>query len=152
MVTPFKGSPFTAAIIRALEDDGLIVGDGEAPAPELWGWQGAVEASPFVPYVVVHAMVGGVLDGSMEDPDDDGSPVYQLSAHGITREQCEWVADTARRVMLHEPLPVAGQRVVRRIVDMLGGARRDDEAQPPLFVAADRYRLRTTPDPTATGS
>lgn len=150
MVTPFKGSLFTAAIIGALEDDGLNVGDGVAPSTA--GWQGEVANSVFAAYVVVHSMVGGFLDGSIDDPDDDGSMMYQVSAFGATREQCEWAADQARRVMLTSPLLVADHRVLRVRVDMLGGARRDDEAQPPLWISAERYRLLTTPDATATGS
>ena len=149
-MTIFEASPFTNAIVAALEDDGLLVGDGEQPAGA--GWQGEPDVSVFKAYMVVHAMVGGLLDGSIGDPDDDGSLMYQVSAYGATRAQCEWAADQARRVILTGPLLVAGQRVVRVRVDMLGGARRDDEVQPPLWLSAERYRLLTTPDATATGS
>jgi len=30
-------------------------------------------------------------------------------------------------------------------VDMLGGSRREDEVQPPEWVAVDRFRIYTTP-------
>lgn len=146
----FAGSPFTTAILAALEDDGLNVGDGEQPTGA--GWQAEPDASVFHPYVVVHSMVGGLLDGPIGEPDEDGSLTYQVSSYGATRAQCEWAADQARRVMLTGPLLVPDARVLRVRVDMLGGARRDDEVQPPIWVSAERYRLTTTPDATATGS
>lgn len=138
-----SGLALTDAIIHVLESAGLLVGDGVAPAG--YGWQGAPGQSGFTGYVTVYELTGGTLDGTIGLPDDDASLLYQFTATGATRKQCEWVADKARTTILASSLLIAGRQVQRVTVDMLGGTTRDDSVQPPVFFSPDRYRIWTTP-------
>jgi len=134
----------TDAVIEALTDADLVVGDGVKP--DAGGWQGVPEQSDFVGYVTVHSLSGGVTRGPIEGINDDAEAPYQFSAVGHTRAQCEAMSDLAREAVLNASLTVDGKSVILVTVDMLGGARRDDIEQPPVWLAVDRYRVFTTPD------
>lgn len=134
----------TDAIIANLTDHGLVVGDGERPKTGA-GWAATPGQSAFRGYVVVHSLAGGITDGTIEDPDDDAFPIYQLSTYGTTRAQCELLSDTCRDVMLGVPITLDGRTVAQVRVDMLGGARRDDAIQPPIWQGVERYRIVSTP-------
>jgi hypothetical protein len=138
-----KGRLVTDAILANLTAANIVHGDGVKPAGG--GWSGTPGSSTFVGYVVVHPLAGGITDGSLEEPDADAYPIYQMSCYGATRAQCEAVADLVRDVMLGDPLTISGRSVMQVRVDMLGGARRDDELQPPEWFGFDRYRIVTTP-------
>ena len=133
----------TAAIITVLTAAGLTVGDGKKP--DGGGWQGVEGQSVFTPYVVVEPVAGGVTDGSLDDPDEDASPIYLLWAWGRDREQCQWAQAAARTAIKTTPLAIAGRSVIRVRIDTLGGARRIDTIQPPLWQSDERYRIDTTP-------
>lgn len=132
----------TDAIISALEGAGLLVGDAQAPDGAGWTDKPGDE---FVGYVVVYELSGGVTDGPIGEPDNDAEQIFQLTSVGATREQCKWVADRARHVMLTAALSIVDRAVMRVAVDMLGGTTRDDDVQPPVFFSPDRYRVHTTP-------
>lgn len=138
-----NGRLVTDAIIANLVAASMRVGDGEKPVAG--GWTGAPGQSAFAGYVVVHPLPGGITDGSLDEPDADGYPIYQMSTFGATRAQCEAIADAVRDVMLDEPLVLASRKVMQVRIDMLGGARRDDAIQPPEWHGVDRYRIVTTP-------
>ena len=133
----------TDAIITLLEAAPLTVGDGVAPSAG--GWSGVPGQSTFVGYVVVHPVSGGVLDGTIDAPNIDADPLYQLSTFGATREQCENIADLCRAEMVTKAaLTVAGRSVLQVDQDMLDGARRDDDIQPATWMGVGRYRIFTT--------
>ncbi len=115
----------------------LLVGDGEAPPV----------ASANDPYLVVHSLPGGPLDGTLGSPDADGSLLYQISAWGISREQSQAAADVARNALFDDPIVIAGRTVMRVGLDSSGGTFRDDDLgeTPSLYQTPDRYRIRTTP-------
>lgn len=145
MTTVFKGREITDAVIAALTAASLHVGDGDKPAGT--GWQGNPGASNFVPYVIVYPLLGGTVDGSLDDPQADAWPAYQLTSTGGTRAQCELIADRARAVML---TAIAGQTIDGRrigfvLIDALPGATREDDNQPSLYFAPERFRLQTSP-------
>jgi hypothetical protein len=144
-VNVYQASPTTDAVIAALETAGLLVGDGEKPVGG--GWEDAPRESDFVPYVVVYSLLGGTTDGTIADPDDDAWPVFQLTSVGGTRGQAEWIGDVARSVMLSGSLVkvIGTRRCLRVLIDVLGGAQRDDSEQPAIFYVPERYRLSTTP-------
>lgn len=144
-MSDFSGRLLTDAIIAALTAAGLTVGDGEKPSAG--GWSGPAGQSTFAPYVVVYPLVGGSTSGTIAAPDADATPLYQLTSVGGTRAQAEWAADKARTVMLSTSWwgDADGRKVIQVRVDMLGGARRDDLDQPPLWYSPDRYGVYTTP-------
>lgn len=143
MVT-YAARPLTDAIVALLTAAALRVGDGEKPATGA-GWAGTPGESVFHGYVVVHPITGGDIGGSLDDPDGDVWPTYQVSAYGATRAQCELAADTARAAMLAATITVPGRTVSRLRLDLLGGAMRFDQPPPPLWQNSDRFTAYTTP-------
>lgn len=143
-MTIHRGGDVTDAIIFRLVSAGFVVGDGEAPSAG--DWQGAPGVSNFVPYVDVHPILGGDVDGILVAPNSDASPDYQLISVGATRAQAEHIGDEVREVMLVGPvtLPV-GRAAIHLRLEMLGGAMRDDTVQPPVWIVSDRYRIMTVP-------
>lgn len=125
----------TDAVIAALEAAGLVVGDAEAVDAT------RVPLEP--PYAVVYPMPGR-LGGTMADPERDGQVVYQVTSVGVSRSEAEWVRDKAREVLL-PGLVVAGRRIVRVKVEMVGEVARDDDVSPPRFFIPERFRFWSVP-------
>lgn len=144
MSAPFR--EVSNALIALLEADGLLVGDGEKPDGA--GWAGAPDQSVFVAYVVVHPILGGVSQGSMDD-DNDHQLVYQLSCYGRNREAAEVLSSRVHPLVKDGKATITAaltSDVVHHIDDdVLGGARRIDEVDTPFWVAVPRYRIFTTP-------
>lgn len=133
----------TSAIITHLEDAGLLVGDGVAP--EGSGWAGTAGQSNYNAYCVVHPLLGGHEDGSLGEPHSDAQVVYQVSSFGPTREQAEIVASNVDATLKSLPYPsVVGMSIRYVDDDVLGGARRQDELQPPDWIAVPRFRFYVT--------
>lgn len=133
----------TDALVGALVASGLLVGDGAEPDGA--GWQGTPGQSAFAGYIVVHAISGGVSRGTIDDSHADPEFPIQLSCHGATRSQAQWLADAARPVVLAFRPTLTTAKVAHVEVDMEGGARRVDTIQPAQFQAVPRFRLYTTP-------
>lgn len=126
----------TTIVVDVLDDAGLHVGRAHAPAgvPAGAGW------------AVVYPLTGGLADGTMDNPNDDASVLYQITSVGRTAEQAEWVMDTSRVAILSGTYALNDRKVLLVTVDMFGGVERDDDVQPPLFYAKDRYRFLTGPE------
>lgn len=149
-------NPHTSAILDVLAVDMKTF---DAGAPDLdatpgvvasgthgWGWQGKAGQSSFMPYRVLYPIIGGVFDGTLGEPSDDASFMYQVTCVGMTRPQCEAIVDNTNGLLVEQPLTVAGRYIMRVWCDMAGGgARRDDTVQPPVFIATPRYRVESTP-------
>lgn len=139
----------TDAVIAALANAGLLVGDAEAPTAlsgDRTGWKGAPGQSSFRQYVVVYPLPGGTVDGPMDDSWADGSYVYQLSCVGGDRSQAEWVADKSRVAMKALiGATVSGRKVAHVILDQLGGAVPERDSAPTIWYTPDRYRVIVTP-------
>jgi hypothetical protein len=149
-VTDHSARDLTAAIVARLMAEGLLVGEGEQPSGG--GWQGIPGQSSFIPFCVVHPVSGGTYDGPIASPFIDADSVYQVSCYGGTQAQCEWVVDVVTPALRDFRPALDGRRVWHVWPDMLGGARRDDTDQPPMWLGVPRFRFRTTPDPTAMAS
>jgi len=127
------------AIVAAITSEGILVGEGEQPPHS--GWQGG----EFIPYAVVHPLSGGTYDGPISDPFTDADALYQISCYGGSASQCEWVVDVVTPLLVALRPALDGRKVWHVWPDMLGGARRDDTDQPPVWVGVPRFRFRTTP-------
>lgn len=138
-------APHSDGLLDVLDSTGIAVGDGKKPDGA--GWQAAPGASTFVPYLILHPIPGGRLDGPLGAPDDDLVAVWQVTAVGADRSQCERVADRARTALLTQTITVPGRFVGRCSIDVLSGARRDDSDITEVWIATDRFRLATTPNP-----
>lgn len=133
----------TDAIIAALDVAGITVGDGEKPAGG--GWDDVARLSDHGGYVLLYPLVGGTTAGPISDLAADATVLYQLTAVGASRQQAEWIADQARVVMLSKAFAPAGRVVTLVVIDMLGGATRDDAGKTPLWFSPDRYSVTTVP-------
>jgi hypothetical protein len=133
----------TDAILAVLDDAGLTVGDGMQPDGS--GWQEPRGVASFVPYAVLHN-IGGRADGPIDDPSADALSTYQVTGVGATREQAEWVADTARQALLPPGAIESDDCTVQLVtVDRFGGCRRDDTVEPVVWMTSDRFDIQTTP-------
>jgi hypothetical protein len=133
----------TDAVLATLKSSGaFMVGDTDAPTGA--GWQDTPGSSTFKGYCVLYPL-GGTSDGTLANPDEDVVVRYQTSCVGATRRQAQDVADRVRVVMLTWPIVVPGRRVCLVRSEMLAGAFREDEGNPPLWTVPDRYRLYTEP-------
>lgn len=147
MRTTVERRHITDQMLTWLADTGKPVGDGEAPAGG--GWQGEVNKSNFTPYVVL-----SVLSGSPDNAGplgDAGSSVtfsYALTVYGLSREQCEWMADEARRALEDRPKTVVAmsshnQRINYITTQTYGGINRLQQ-EPPYYACTDVVNVFTT--------
>lgn len=125
------------------------VGDGERPAGG--GWAATPGQTDFVGYCVVHPIsssFSGGDRGTLANPDEDAELVWQATCVGATREQCENVIDLVCGDVIGVDLEPSGRRASNRVrlQSTSGGARREeDNTQPPLWVAAVRFVVDSTP-------
>lgn len=131
-MTVATSRPLTTALLAALRAAHSRVGDAAAPSDLT------------LPYAVLYPFGVGPLSGPVSDSHADADSTVQLTCIGSTREQAEWLADKLRPTALG-PLTVTGRKVMQSLLETSQPVRRDDDVQPPLFVAVDQYRFLTTP-------
>jgi hypothetical protein len=128
----------TDGVIAALVDAGLAVGDHEAPDDA-----GRQTDGSFDKYVVVYRIPGGSRSGNLDDPYGDAEFIYQVTSVGSSRKEVEWLCDKV------DPAMLAGVSVDGRSIEVVPhgnpGIPRDDDESPPIWSAASRYRLISTP-------
>lgn len=133
MTAPAPVRPHATAVLMVLASGGLSAYDGEGPA-----------VRPPAGYVVLY-FDAGTPDGTLGDRHKDLLVEFQVTAIGVTPEQCRWAADKARTVLLTS-IPVVAGRLVHPLwqVGSPPPMRRDDDVQPPLHVLPVSYQLRST--------
>lgn len=124
--------PHVRALQQILTATGLAVGIGVAPD------------NTAAPYVVLYADPG-MLEGSVGNPNETLLVTFQISAVGVGGEQALQQADRARAALLAGPPTVPGRSVQPLWLLDSQPVRRDDQVQPPLFVATAQYRMRSDP-------
>jgi hypothetical protein len=145
----------TSALLDVLNTAKVKTFDAGAPDLDVtpgvvggWGWQGTPNQSRFLPYRALYPIIGGIFDGTLGEPSDDASLIYQVTCVGRDRPQCEAIVDDTNDLLVEQgsALVVPGRFIMRVWSDMAGGgARRDDTVQPPVFIATPRYRVESTP-------
>lgn len=127
------------AIKDSLDLSTVPIGDGTAPRGP-----GKAELDP--PYAVLYLIVGGSMDGPLNDTQADVNLIFQITAVGTTRQQALVVLDITRTRMQKEFLTIPGRKVRDLRLNLpASGMIRDDDLPNPLFYAYDRYELDTTP-------
>jgi len=145
----------TDAIIDQIDSLlGKPVGDGQAPIEG--GWQGEPNqaGTDFVPYVVLTPGVGNNQSpaGPLSDTSADWILSYSLSGFGVSRQQCEWVADRARdalkplRHTVHQLGPTASyNHTIQKIsTAAIGSIQRVDATNPPYWGQVDQLTVWVT--------
>jgi len=128
-----NGYELTTQIVEALQAAGLSV--GRAVAPTTSTSQG---------YVVVYPLTGGTFDGAIDAPNSEARASYQLTSVSASAQQCEWLADKARRTLVAADLTLTDRGVVRIDPVFMGGVmREDDGGGAPLFYSPERFTVWT---------
>lgn len=79
--------------------------------------------------------------GTLGDPTVVGVIEWQVTSVGVTADQAQWMSYQSR-VALNGWLPdVAGQSFNPVMVDGSNSVQRDDDVQPSLFYAVDRFTV-----------
>ncbi len=127
------GRDLTDQLISILTVGGLTVGDAIAPS--------SVPAGSG--YVVVYPLTGGTFSGELGDPYEEARADYQLTSVGSSRKACEWVTDKVFSLMLAATFTLTGRGVIQVEPVFMGGVARDDDVQPPIFYAPNRWTIWT---------
>lgn len=144
-MTVVKTQPSTAAMLSRLRTTGLPVGDGRKPKDA--GWQGAEGESVFQTYLVLYAILvtRAGPDASLADRHDAPVLRYQVTAVGQDRRAAETAMDLASAALLNGlPLDIPGRATVLLISESSFPVDADESVSPPVFTAAERFRLDTS--------
>lgn len=144
MITAPARGPETDALVQAVRDAGILVGDHERPAGG--GWPGGDTTGDFVPYTVLYQGITMLVDGSMADRFADTIQEYQFTSVGITRASASVIADRVRAAVLNAALDIPDRKLQCPPSWERGQpATRDDDVTPALFYVIDQYSIATTP-------
>ena len=143
---PLHRRPLTALVLTQIANAGQPVGDSVSPAAG--GWQGSPNAdgSNFVPYVVVMPGPASVSSGPIADTQADWQLAYTLTSFGVSREQCEWMADKARDAAVtfaREVVMLNGDSyaVQQARATVIGPVQRVDATEPSFYGQTDSVTL-----------
>lgn len=123
-------------VVGVLEAGGLTVGDSVAPT--------SVPAGSG--YVVVYSIAGGSTDGSIDAPNDDANPNFQVTSSSTLPDQTRWLVAKVRSLLAAAvPATLAGDRKVLWVDFPMASVTviRDDDVQPARYAAPDRFEMGT---------
>ena len=144
--TPLYRRYMTQVMLNQMATTGQPVGDATSPIEGGWQGQPNADGSNFKPYVVLTPGPASVSDGPFGDTQADWQLGYTITSFGVSREQCEWMADTARvaaltlartTVMLNGD-SYAVQQVREQV---LGPVQRVDATEPAYFGQTDTLQI-----------
>jgi hypothetical protein len=130
--------PHDLAVVDALETIGKPVGFAAAPAGAL----AAVQNKTGPDYLILWPLTTS-RDGTLGDPYTDAEPVYQITCVGRSAAGVRWLVDQIEPALL--TVSVTGRAVIQITPEDGGQVRRDDDVEPPVFIATPRYRISTVP-------
>jgi hypothetical protein len=125
-----------------LAETGKPVGDGVSPKDGGWIGQPNTDGSNFVPYVVLNPGVATTSSGPIGDTQADWQCGYSIISFGVSREQCEWMADSARSaaVTLDRRSVMLGRdawAVLQARETVIGPMQRVDATEPAFYGQTD---------------
>lgn len=131
---PSLQNPHANAVLSALTDAGIEVGDHVAP-PDAIGR-----------YSVLYMIAGPPPDGSLANPDDETDFRFQVTSVGRLPEEARFEADAVHQALQEATVTVAGRSVFRvRLQSGTVPVRRDEDTDPPTFYAAAVYGMWSVP-------
>lgn len=134
--------PLTDLVIETIGALGKPVGDSDAPDPP-FGWDGQPNAigTNYVPYVVVTPMSVSYSEGPVAISQADWHLPYAVASHGVSRLQCEWLADRSReslQTLRHQFVLLESNYKIQQVrTDIIGAITRNDSSDPPFFTQVD---------------
>lgn len=143
---PLHRRPLTALVLAQIETAGQPVGDSVSPPQGGWMGQPNADGSNFVPYVVVMPGPASVSGGPLADTQADWQLSYTLTSFGVSREQCEWMADKARDAAVtfeREVVMLNGDSyaVQQARATVIGPVQRVDATEPSFYGQTDSVTL-----------
>lgn len=93
-VVPERG-PLTEALLAALRDRGVVVGDGELPDAS-WVGEPNLPGSEYEPFAVLSELIADRSDGPIGASQGDWRMPYLIELFGVSREQVTAIADRSR--------------------------------------------------------
>lgn len=146
MSSTFLRRPLTRALLDQLGELNVPVGD--MLIPKASGWTNAVNApgSKFRPYIVLVTLTASRTSGPFADSQADWQIPYMVESFGASREQCEWMADSAREgldALSKTRLQLGEDRYkVQQIrVDSIGAVNRVTVTEPAFYGQQDGYSI-----------
>ncbi len=149
-MTVVATEPVTSAVIATLATGtGHPVGDHAPPRPSV-----ANSDPTRGRYSIVWSIPGGSVDGTWANPHEEATLVYQVDSVGRSRQQCQWLADRNRQVMLDRTAsgwlhPITGSSftVIYRNHQVVGAPENEgrDETGQETFTCRDRYEVTIGP-------
>jgi hypothetical protein len=147
----------TDAVIATAELVGFPIGDAEAPRDGVAGWQGGQpnqDGTNFVPYSVITPLSVTTGSGPLSDSEGDLVIPYAVTSYGVSRKQCEWMADSVRLVLdgltrtnivMFAGKPTEYARRVQQVVDQtIGAVQRVSDTDPAYYGQSDVLALWTS--------
>jgi hypothetical protein len=129
--------------LRQLLDAVLPGGAGYGEKPATGAGQ---DGSTFNAYAVVYPGTTVLREGTVTDPNADADQTVQVTYIGKTALQADTARDLGRAAALTQGALALDDRDAWP-VELTDATlvRRDDEVQPPLWYAVDRYTTHTVP-------
>ena len=129
---------FATWVVSTLTGGGLAARLGMKPAsvPSGAGWS------------VVYPIAGGIVDGTILDPNEDATPDIQVTSASYDATQTLWQSDKVRELLLAAvPATLSDGRDVIFVEPTWPDPTlaRDEDVTPPVFFCTDRYSFRTAP-------
>lgn len=138
-------APHTVALEAALEDAGIRV-VRDLPDDPAHGWSGGQPGiGTFQAYCQVFPIPGGSRFGTIAEPEQDATLLFQVTCVAATRAACEELVDAVSAAAHHSNWEVPG-RSIERVIHDYGSAhvRPVDDPEPTapsLWVATPRFRV-----------
>jgi len=99
-----RRGPVTTRVIQELKEEGLPVGDNQAPE-DAYGWQGepGAETSNFIPWMSVGTLTGQPQrpNGGLGDTGTEWMLPYEVFYAGLSRKHVEALADKMRAALVN---------------------------------------------------
>lgn len=147
MATTLQRRPLTNLLLTTLNAQ-LSVPIGDMVIPAGAGWDGVPNApgATFNPYVVLVTLTASRSTGSFGDSQSEWQLAYMLESFGASREQCEWMADSARTALnvLAKQVITLGPdqyRMQQVRVDSIGAVNRVAVTEPAFYGQQDGISL-----------
>lgn len=149
--SPSRG-PITTRLLTELETEGFPVGDNNNPT-DPYGWQGEPDGtgSTFIPWMSLNpgTALPQTPPGAMGDTGREWRMTYVVNYAGVTRKQCEALADKMRNALtniVREAIttPTGNWKIMKVSCTNIGNNNRVGGTFPDYSSQADSFEVWIT--------